>query len=123
MRISRALAAASILAVAGMALAQPFQLLGGAPLSRMTDKDIALYSAALRKALDEGKNGETHEWSNPETGASGTIQPTRDFARGDSKCRDVFTDTRAKGRREKGTWPFCQEADGSWQIAPQAAGK
>lgn len=123
MRISKALAAASILAVAGMALAQPYQLLGGAPLSRMTEKDIALYGEALRKALDEGKNGQAYDWSNPETGASGTIQPKRDFVRGDSKCRDVFTETRAKGRRERGTWPFCREADGSWKFAPQAAGR
>jgi surface antigen len=119
----RAVMAVAILAAAGTALAQPYSVLGGAPVSLMTEKDIALYEAELKKALDQGKIGEVSSWSNAETGASGTIQPRRDFTDGGKTCRDVYTETRARGRHEKGTWPFCREGDGGWKLAPGAGAK
>jgi surface antigen len=123
MRMIMAVTAASLLAAAGAALAQPYSVLGGAPISLMTEKDIALYQEALSKALDQGKNGEVSRWSNAESGASGTIEPKRDFTRGDKKCRDLFTETKAKGRSESGTWAFCREPGGAWKFSPGADNK
>lgn len=122
MRMIRAVMAVSILA-AGTALAQPSMLLGGAPLSLMNKKDIELYEAALRKSLDSGQDGEKSLWSNPNSGASGLLQPQRSFTQGGKQCRDLYMETKAKGRNEKGTWPFCKEADGSWKLSPGVAGK
>lgn len=119
----RAVMAASILAAAGTAFAQPYTVLGGAPLSLMTKKDVELYEAALKKSLDSGKDGEKSQWSNPESGASGMLQPRSTFTDRDKQCRDLYMETKAKGRNEKGTWPFCREADGSWKLSPGAAGK
>lgn len=114
---------AAVLAAAGMAAAQPYPVLGDAPVSMMTEKDLALYQEALKAALDTPKNGQQSKWSNPETGASGTIKPRRSFKQGDKECRDVYLDTKAKGRREKGTWAYCREPGGAWKLSPGATGK
>lgn len=111
------------LGAAAGAWTQPYTTLGGTPLSMMSEKDIALYEEAVKKALDEGKIGRQSNWSNPETGASGTIRPKRSFKQGEKECRDVYLVTRAKGRHEKGTWAFCREPGGAWQLSPGATGK
>lgn len=111
------------LGAAAGAWAQPYTTLGGAPLSLMSEKDIALYQDALKTSLDAGKDGQQSSWSNPETGASGTIEPRRSFKQGEKACRDVYLETRAKGRHEKGTWAFCRDAGGAWQLSPGATGK
>jgi len=111
------------LGAAAGAWAQPYSLLGGTPISMMSEKDIALYEGALKQALDAGKIGRQSSWANPETGASGTIKPKRSFKQGAQECQDVYLETKAKGRREKGTWAFCREPGGTWQLSPGASGK
>ena len=123
MAMWKAAVAAALAAAAGVAGAQPYPVLGGAPVSMMSEKDLALYQEALTKALDTSKDGQKSKWSSPETGASGTIKPRRSFKQGEKACRDVYLDTQAKGRREKGTWAYCREPGGPWQLSPGATGK
>lgn len=123
MGVCKALLAVAMAVAAGTALAQPYPVLGGTPMSKMSEKDLALYQEALTKALDAGKDGQQSKWSNPESGASGTIEPRRSFKAGGKECRDVYLENRVKGRHEKGTWAYCREPGGPWQLSPGATGK
>lgn len=123
MAMRKAVVAAALAAAAAAAAAQPYAVLGEAPVSMMSEQDLALYQEALTKALDTSKGGQQTQWSNPETGASGTIKPRRSFKQGEKSCRDVYLDTQAKGRREKGTWAYCREPGGAWRLSPGATGK
>jgi surface antigen len=107
----------------GVAWAQYGTTLGGAPITWMTEDDIRMYQDAIDKALETGKDGETTRWKNPATNAGGTIKPMRSFMQGETPCRDVQLDTRAKGRHAKGVYAFCKDAAGKWLLTPGATGK
>ena len=110
-------------AAAGIVGAQNLTTLAGAPLTYMTKEDMQIYRDALEAALESGKDGAVSRWENPPTKASGSIKPVRSFKLGDRDCRDVYTDSYAQGRREKGTHAFCKGGDGIWKFTPGATGK
>src|SRR5687768_390743 len=86
------------------------------PVSRMTEEDLRIAGAALRKALDTGQDGQAHEWKNPKTSAGGTIVPTKAFERQGLPCRGVELATTAGGRTARSQWNMCKTAQG-WKVA------
>ncbi len=111
------------LALAGNVLAQPIPIWAGAPITHMNRDDIELFSDALGKTLADSEDGKVSEWENPATRANGSVKAVRTFKDGDAHCRDVFLENFAKGRRERGTYPFCQGGDGEWRFSPGAGVK
>jgi len=110
-------------ALGGSALAQPIPIWAGAPITHMNEKDVQLFREAMGQALADSKDGSEFQWENPETQAKGSVKAVRTFDEGDRRCRDVYLDSYAKGRREKGTYPFCRKKDGGWEFAPGAGVK
>lgn len=108
---------------AGDSMAQPIPVWEGAPITYMSQEDIRLFSEALGKTLADGKDGVESRWENPETRANGSIKAVRTFEGDKARCRDIFLDNYAKGRREKGTYAFCQDFEGKWQFSPGAGVK
>lgn len=90
--------------------------LANGPLGHMTKSDISIARAEIGKALDTGKDGQTHTWSNPETKASGTIKPTKTFTKDGMRCRATEFTTSAGGERGASTWNLCSTKDG-WKVA------
>jgi surface antigen len=62
--------------------------------------------------------GQTINWSNPESGNSGSVTPTRegrDTATG-NYCREFRQTVTIDGRSEEAYGTACRQPDGSWKI-------
>ena len=110
-------------AVMGSVLSLPvsavnWNFLEFSPASSFTEQDFELLKQAGREALDAAADGDTRGWSNPETGAFGTIQPLSTYEHQGTTCRrvEIFNNSsRASGTSR---FDFCRHEDGTWKIAP-----
>jgi len=112
---ARCIAAVLMLGAAGPALAINEMFEKDAPLSKMTQQDFDIAGAVMRKALDEGKDGQAYEWRNPKTSASGTVTPLASFERNGMKCRGAAFTTNAGGKASSSRWNLCKTAEG-WKV-------
>ena len=87
-----------------------------APITRMTAEDFEIAGAVLRNALDKGRDGESFEWKNSGTAASGTITLVDSFERNGMKCRGASFVITARGETSKTGWNLCRTA-GGWKVA------
>lgn len=111
-------AAVSAISFSSMALAQNSLFLANGPLGKITKADTAIARPAIRAALDSGIDGHTYTWSNPATGASGTVTPMKTYKKGAMSCRQAALTVYAGGERGGDTWNFCK-AGADWKIASQ----
>lgn len=86
-------------------------------MSRFSDEDFKYLDEASEKALEYSEDGEKVIWSNPETGASGTITTLRTKRVNDSQCRRLYIVNQAGGFTGEFRFWFCKLPDGSWKIA------
>lgn len=87
----------------------------GASLDRA---DMAYYNQTNQRALETAKVGTTSTWSNPDSGNSGSITPTKTVDTGDGRvCREYTQTINIGGKSEKAYGTACRQSDGSWQIA------
>ena len=87
----------------------------GASLDRA---DMAYYNNTSQRALETAKVGTTSTWSNPDSGHSGSITPTRTVNTPDgSVCREYTQTINIGGKSQQAFGKSCRQADGSWQIA------
>ncbi len=83
-------------------------------LQQLTPEDIQVGSRATRVALDSGENG---EWSNPATGASGTIRILATVDVDDRRgCRRTRLAVSAGGQTGSGTYLLCKVRSGEWNF-------
>jgi surface antigen len=113
-RIARG-AAALILAVACPALAINEMFAKDAPVSQMTEADFKIAGDVMRKALDEGRDGQAYEWKNPATSASGTITPLAAFEKNGLHCRGAAFSSVVKGKSGRTEWNLCK-TPGGWKV-------
>ena len=99
--------------------AMDWTFLKNAPVSHFTDKDWELMRQAGREALANSPDGETERWSNPDTGAFGTVRPLTTYEARGTTCRRTEVYNNAGGVRGTSRFDLCQQEDGSWQQAPQ----
>lgn len=115
----------AVAAVLGFALAaapaaaqiNPFGVLYG---PRMTSPDVALLTQAANRLLAApAKVGQSESWSNPATGASGTVTETRTFAFQGMDCRGLHYEMVVGGQPDpRGlNLSWCKTASGEWKIA------
>ena len=86
-----------------------------APISRMTKEDLDIAGAVMRKALDEGKDGQLFEWNNPKTSASGTVTALKAFDKQGMHCRGAAFSTSAGGKSSRSEWNLCKTPEG-WKV-------
>ena len=86
------------------------------PLGNLKKGDIAIARAEIRNTLETGADGYVHTWSNPETGASGTVRPTSTVTKNGMRCRVTDFTTYAGGERGASTWTICKTKDG-WKLS------
>jgi surface antigen len=110
------LAALSLVAQGGFA--QNIMFLRKGPVAYLNDADKELLRNTLGEALNDGNEGDSFSWENPDSGNSGrfTVLDTHeDF---DTTCRNVRTHTEAAGRTGGGIFRLCLADDGTWRFAP-----
>jgi surface antigen len=61
--------------------------------------------------------GQQISWSNPDTGHSGSVTPTRDGRDTNGNyCREYQTTVNIDGKSEQAFGTACRQADGSWKV-------
>lgn len=61
--------------------------------------------------------GEPIQWSNPETGNRGTIEPTRTYQdQSGQTCREYQHTVYVGGKAEQARGNACRQSDGTWRI-------
>ena len=98
-------------------LAQWLQF-GNSAIAEMNDSDVELLQKSGRDALENARDGETREWSNPQTGVHGSITPLKTYQAYDTTCRLVRFENFAAENSGRSTISLCKSADGSWKAAP-----
>lgn len=104
------LAATAVGTVAGLFL--------GSEIGKSLDRADRLYAERTANvALESNPIGRTSSWSNPDSGHSGTVTPTRTvYTESGEPCRDYQTTVTIGGRTETATGRACRQPDGTWRI-------
>ena len=101
-----------VFAIAGGALAGGF--IGNRVGKKMDDRDKREAQVAATKA-ETAPVGETVEWSNPDSGNSGSIEVVQEGTDANGNmCRDLKHTVTADGDTQTDTGVICQNADGKW---------
>lgn len=91
--------------------------LAGSELGKSLDKaDVAYHNRAQSQALESNKSGSASTWRNPDSGASGTITPTKTYEKSGRYCREYTQTINVGGKTEKGYGTACRQPDGSWEV-------
>ncbi len=85
--------------------------------SEQRARDSALAEATLRRALETQMSGTPVRWENPDSGASGTVKPTRTFKNhNDQFCREYESVEVLGVRTETTSGIACRGDDGQWRT-------
>jgi len=90
----------------------------GNEVGKSLDKaDKAEMHRTSQTALENAKSGTTSSWSNPDTGNSGTVTPTKTYqAASGEYCREYQQTVTVGGNTEQAYGTACRQPDGSWKI-------
>ncbi|RDD63486.1 RT0821/Lpp0805 family surface protein [Ferruginivarius sediminum] len=92
--------------------------LAGLSIGRSLDRaDRAKAAETTHDALEHNKTGEVSRWENPDSGHSGSVQPTETYQRNDGTyCREFQQTVTIGGKTEQAYGTACRQPDGSWKI-------
>ena len=92
-------------------------LVGGAIGNRLDERDKEMAARAAHQAFENGQTGKPMTWQNPDTGASGSVTPTRTYQiESGQYCREYTQEIWVGGERQQSHGTACRQADGSWKI-------
>ncbi len=92
-------------------------LVGGAIGNRLDEKDKEMAAKAAHQAFENNHAGQPTTWQNPDTGASGSITPTRTYQIEDGQyCREYTQDITVGGEKHQSHGTACRQPDGSWKV-------
>ena len=86
--------------------------IGGAVGRSMDDND----RRKTAQALETVRTGQSSAWTNPDSGASYTVTPTRTRSTTEGPCREYTTRAVIGGKTETVYGQACRQADGSWRV-------
>lgn len=92
-------------------------VIGGEIGRAMDETDRLLAEQTAQKTLETTPTGQTSTWTNPDSGNSGSVTPTRTYRnpRGQD-CREYETTVYIDGRRETAYGTACRMPDGTWRL-------
>ena len=90
----------------------------GGEIGESLDKaDQAYMKRNTQESLEYSKSGATSSWSNPDSGNSGSVTPTKTFQKTDGRyCREFTQEIFIGGQKQTGYGRACRQPDGSWEI-------
>ena len=92
-------------------------LLGGAIGNHLDQKDKEMAAQNAQNTFESAKTGQGSSWSNPDSGNSGTITPTKTYkANTGQYCREYQQEIMIGGEPHKSYGTACRQPDGSWKI-------
>jgi surface antigen len=121
--LSRAVAAAALVAVSVGASAANLGFLNNTPITYMKQRDLQALNNAAQTALNTKQDGESLDWDNKGAGntvpINGTITPHDSFDAQGMKCRKITLVAHAKGQTQTWTPSACKHSDGKWKLLKQ----
>lgn len=117
-RLVRAVLIAATL-IGAPALAANWSFLKDAAIAKFNKDDMALFSRTLESGLEAAPNGKPVTWSNPETGARGSVTVLETRTQGNRRCRKAQVQNKARGSEGSTAQWFCKEASGEWMLHKQ----
>lgn len=112
-QIIQSVVIAACLTGAGLAQAANMTFMMDQAMSRFNEQDAQFFNEASAKAL-AAKDGTPVRWSNPASGAFGTLTPYPDPQKNPA-CREIHMENVAENVKSAGYYRFCKRSDGSWQ--------
>lgn len=92
-------------------------LLGGIVGNKLDDRDKQKAADAAHQAFESGRTGQSTEWTNPDTGNSGSVTPTKTYQLANGQyCRRYTQDITIGGEQHQTHGTACRDANGQWQI-------
>ena len=119
--------AAAVLALCG-ALAGPAHAVRGydnfsnTPLAKFSKEDSALMMTRVNQALTAEKDGETLEWKNPATPASGSVTALARLTANGLSCRRLRIANAFGDLKAEGVYRFCEKPPGKWKLVGPDSG-
>lgn len=90
--------------------------LGNKVAKSMTCKDQAYHYDTTQNALENQQTGQASTWTNPDTGHSGKVTPTKTYTAADgTPCREFSQTIYVDGKYEEVEGTACRQADGTWK--------
>lgn len=90
----------------------------GSEVGKSLDRADQMYARRnAQSALETTPVGQASTWSNPDSGHSGSVTPTKTYqtAQG-TNCREYQQTVTISGRTETAYGRACRQSDGSWKI-------
>ena len=91
-------------------------LLGGLAGNMLDQRDKRMAAEAQQRALETAPTGGPVAWTNPDTGHSGTVTPTRTYHSDRGYCREFQNTVVIDGKNENAYGTACRQPDGSWKV-------
>ena len=92
-------------------------LIGGGIGKQLDEKDRLEAERATQSALESSRSGQTITWTNPESGNSGTVTPTKTYHTNSTEyCRVYQQTVTFGGKTEDAYGTACRQPDGSWKV-------
>ena len=99
----------------------PSSTRSGGPISRLTDADIRLATAAAAKLYEgeQAKIGDFEDWANPESGNQGSVMLVGIFTHNDLPCRRLQHDIEiaTSGTPFRYVFDRCKLPTGEWEAS------
>ncbi len=92
-------------------------LAGGAIGNALDQRDKELAMKAAQQSFETSRTGQSTSWSNPDSGNSGSVTPTRTYQTSSGQyCREYTQTVKVGGEKHEAYGTACRQADGSWKI-------
>jgi len=90
--------------------------LGNKVAKSMSCQDQAYHYDTTQNALENQQTGQSSTWTNPDTGHSGEVTPTKTYTAADgTPCREFSQTIYVDGKYEEVEGTACRQADGTWK--------
>ena len=83
----------------------------------LDNADKAAMKQSSQYALEATKTGHTSNWSNPDSGNTGTVTPTKTYQTAQGEyCREYQQTVTVAGKTQEAYGTACRQPDGSWKV-------
>jgi surface antigen len=97
--------------------AGPWSWMTGSAAANFNEEDRALLRDATTELLENGEDGSVAEWSNPDTGAQGSVKLLGSFTKDGMTCRRLEFRNRIGDKSGSAVHSLCRVEDGTWKFA------
>lgn len=90
---------------------------GGFAGHKLDARDKRMAEEAAARAFEQNRTGQTSSWTNPDSGHSGTITPTKTYQLASGQYCRRYTQTIDVGAEpQEASGTACRRSDGTWEI-------